>query len=101
MNDFTRLFDIIYYQRAKYPQPDAFVGKTGGEWKKYSTDDIINQGNKVSLALLRLGVKPDDKIAIVSNNRPEWNIADLGILQAGAVNVPVYPTISEHEYKFI
>lgn len=101
MKDFTRLFDIIYYQQANYPQPDAFACKVNGQWKKYSTQDIIDGANKVSLALLKLGVKPDDKIAIVSNNRPEWNMVDLGILQLGAVNVPVYPTISEHEYKFI
>src|SRR5947207_14605804 len=101
MADFTRLFDIIYHQKNQYAQADAFASKINGEWKKYSTDDIISQGNKVSLALLKLGVQPGDKIAIVSNNRPEWNITDLGILQTGAVNVPVYPTISEHEYKFI
>ncbi|MCW5906254.1 MAG: long-chain fatty acid--CoA ligase [Chitinophagales bacterium] len=101
MKDFTRLFDIIYYQQANYPQPDAFACKINGQWKKYSTQDIIDGANKVSLALLKLGVKPDDKIAIVSNSRPEWNMVDLGILQIGAINVPVYPTISEHEYKFI
>lgn len=69
--------------------------------EKVSTKEIIDTGNKVSLSLLKLGVKPDDKIALVSNNRPEWNMVDLGILQTGAVNVPVYPTITEHEYKFI
>jgi long-chain acyl-CoA synthetase len=101
MKDFTRLFDIIYYQNANYPQPDSFACKVNGEWKKYSTQDMIDGANRVSLALLKLGVKPDDKIAIVSTSRPEWNMVDLGILQIGAVNVPVYPTISEHEYNFI
>jgi long-chain acyl-CoA synthetase len=101
MQDFTRLFDIIYYQNEKYPQADAFAAKVGGQWKKHSTQEVIDTANKVSLALLKLGVKPDDKIATVSNNRPEWNMTDLGMLQIGAVNVPVYPTISEHEYKFI
>jgi long-chain acyl-CoA synthetase len=101
MNDYTRLFDTIYVQQAKYPQPDALVFKQNGNWKKFSTSDIIEAANKATLALLKLGVKPDDKIAIVSPNRPEWNITDLGILHLGAVNVPVYPTISEHEYKFI
>jgi long-chain acyl-CoA synthetase len=101
MNDYTRLFDIIHFQAANFSQPDAFAYKVNGEWKKYSTQDIIDGGNKVSLSLLKLGVQPGDKIAIVSNNRPEWNIVDLGILQIGAVNVPVYPTITEKEYKFI
>lgn len=101
MKDYTRLFDIIYYQNANYPQPDTFGYKANGEWKKVATQEVIDTGNKVSLALLKLGVKPDDKVALVSNNRPEWNMVDLGISQIGAVNVPVYPTISEHEYKFI
>src|ERR1019366_1326876 len=101
MKDYTRLFDVIYYQKENYHQSVAFAGKVKGEWKKYSTQDIIDGANRVSLSLLKLGVKPGDKIAIVSNNRPEWNMVDLGMLQIGAVNVPVYPTISEHEYKFI
>lgn len=101
MKDYTRLFDIIYYQKDNHPQPDAFVSKVNGQWVKKSTDDIIKMANKVSLALLKLGVKPDDKIAIVSSSRPEWNAVDLGILQIGAVNVPVYPTITEEDYKFI
>ena len=101
MQDITRLFDFIYYQKEKYPQEVAFASKVKGQWVKTSTQQIIDQANKVSLALLKLGVKPDDKIATVSNNRTEWNIVDLGMLQVGAVNVPVYPTISEHEYKFI
>ena len=101
MAEYTRLFDTILVQKSKYPQSDAFAFKEQGVWKKYSTDDIISAANKFSLGLLKLGVKTDEKIAIVSPNRPEWNIADLGILQTGAVNVPVYPTISESEYKFI
>ncbi len=101
MQDFTRLFDIIHYQEENYPQDVAFAEKLNGQWVKFSTRQIIDQANKVSLALLKLGVKPADKIATVSNNRPEWNITDIGMLQVGAVNVPVYPTISEHEYKFI
>lgn len=101
MKDFTRLFDIIHYQNAKYPKSDCYGYKANGQWLKVSTAEVLEKANKVSLSLLKLGVKPGDKIAIVSNNRPEWNETDLGILQTGAINVPVYPTISEGEYKFI
>jgi len=101
MNDFTRLFDIIYYQKEKYHQDVAFANKLNGTWQHHNTQEVIDTANKVSLSLLKLGVKPGDKLALVSNNRPEWNMTDIGMLQAGAVNVPVYPTISEHEYKFI
>ena len=101
MKDFTRLFDIIYFQQEKFPQNDSFAFKENGQWKHFSTQQMINTANAVSLSLLKLGVKPNDKIAIVSTSRPEWNAVDLGILQIGAINVPVYPTISEGEYKFI
>lgn len=101
MNDYTRLFDIIYYQAAQFHQHDSFCRKENGGWIKYSTSDVIDNINKVSKALITLGVKPDDKIAVVSSNRPEWNFLDLGVLQTGAVLVPIYPTISEEEYHFI
>lgn len=101
MENCTRLFDAIYYQNEKYPQEKTFVAKEKGEWTAYSSKEIIEQVNNVSLALLKLGVQPDDKIAIVSNNRPEWNCVDMGLLQVGAINVPIYATISEQEYKFI
>lgn len=101
MKDFTRLFDIIEYQNEKYPQADAYAYKVNGQWEKTSTAEVVEKANKVSLALIKLGVKPGDKVSIVANNRPEWNMVDLGILQIGAINVPVYPTISENEYRFI
>jgi long-chain acyl-CoA synthetase len=101
MNDYTRLFDIIYYQQAQFPQHDAFCRKENGAWKTYSTNDCIDLINKVSMALIKLGVQPDDKIAVISPNRPEWNILDLGVSQSGAILVPIYPTISEDEYHFI
>lgn len=101
MKDFTRLFDIIHYQNAKFPQADCYGYKANGQWLKVSTAEVLEKANQVSLSLLKLGVKPGDKIAIASNNRPEWNETDLGILQIGAINVPVYPTSSESDYKFI
>lgn len=105
MKDYTRLFDIIYYQNENKPLKAAIAAKetadTGKQWREYSTGECIEIINKVSNALLSLGIKKDDKIAIISNNRPEWNFLDLGMQQIGAVNVPVYPTITESEYEFI
>ncbi|MDX5325988.1 MAG: AMP-binding protein, partial [Bacteroidota bacterium] len=102
MEEPKRLFDFPYYQLANYPREDALVTKYNGKWEKTSTQSFIDQGYALSKGLLKLGVKPGDKIAIISaNNRTEWNICDLGILQIGAIDVPVYPTISEADYKFI
>jgi len=97
----TRLFDIPYYQLENFPKPDSLADKVNGEWVKTSTQSFIDQATAVSKALVSLGVAPGDRIAMISNNRSEWNITDIGILMAGAINVPIYPTISPSDYEFI
>jgi len=97
----TRLFDFYDYQLENYPQEVALAGKENGKWKTYSTKEVINLANELSAGLLANGIEPGDKVSIIANNRPEWVIADLAILQIGAINVPVYPTISDREYAFI
>lgn len=101
MQEVKRLFDVARYQLKHYPKTDMLTSKVNGQWTPYSTPEVVEMSDMFSRGLLVLGVKPGDKIAMISNNRPEWNIADLGILQVGAIDVPVYPTISENDYKFI
>jgi len=102
MHKISRLFDFPYYQLEKYNLKEAFATKYNGEWIKTSTQEYINKANTISRALLRLGVQPNDKIAVISmTNRTEWNIMDIGILQLGAQNVPIYPTISEEDYAYV
>ncbi|WP_395050959.1 AMP-dependent synthetase/ligase [Flavobacterium sp.] len=102
MTSITRLFDFPYYQLEHYNIPDALVTKYNGVWVKTSTEEYIAKANAVSRALLRMGIQKDDKIALISsNNRTEWNVMDIGILQIGAQNVPIYPTISETDYEYI
>jgi long-chain acyl-CoA synthetase len=101
MMDYKRIFDIPNYQLRQFPKKDCVNAKVNGTWKNYSTQDLIDQMNKVSLALLASGIKKGDVVSIIGNNRPEWNFADLGIMQAGAITVPIYPTISEEDYVYI
>ena len=102
MQKVTRLFDFPYYQLEKHALKEALVSKKNGEWIKTSTKEYIDKANAISRGLLRLGVKPNDKIAVISlTNRTEWNIMDIGILQLGAQNVPIYPTISEDDYAYV
>jgi len=102
MENYTRLFDIIQYQNKHFPQKVAFANKVDGEWKKYSTQQVIDKANQLSKGLIEYGIEPGDKIAIIStNNRAEWNITDIASLQVGAIDVPIYPTISPAEYEFI
>jgi long-chain acyl-CoA synthetase len=96
-----RLFDLLPYQLENFPQDDAFVSKVDGVWKKHSSSEAIERANAFSYGLLKLGIKPGDKIAIICPNRPEWNFLDYGIQQIGAVGVPMYPTITEDDYRYI
>lgn len=101
MKDYTRLFEILQYQEDKYPQQDCLNYKYDGVWRNYSTNEVNTIINNVSKAFIKAGIKKDDKVAIISSNRPEWNFIDNGMLQIGAINVPVYPTIAEKDYKYI
>ncbi len=101
MNNITKTFDFFYNQLETKPLDNAFVDKINGVWVKSSTQKIINCGNQISRGLLKLGIKPNDKIALITpNNRSEWNIMDLGIQQIGAISVPLYPTLSAKDFTY-
>ncbi|WP_299621723.1 long-chain fatty acid--CoA ligase [uncultured Tenacibaculum sp.] len=100
--EITRLFDFPYYQLETYNLEKSLTTKYNGKWESVSTKEYIDKANAISRGLLRLGVQPNDKIAIIStNNCTEWNICDIGILQTGAQNVPIYPTISKEDYEYV
>ena len=102
MQKVTRLFDFPYYQQEKYNLEKSLVTKYNGKWTATSTTEYIEKANAISRGLLRMGIQPNDKIGLISlNNRTEWNIMDIGILQLGAQNVPIYPTISEEDYAYV
>ncbi len=97
-----RLFDLLdHYENAFQPKEDVLAGKENGEWIKYDFKTIREMADNLSFGLMKLGVKKGDKIATISPNRPEWNILDMAILQIGAIHVPIYPTISENDYRYI
>ncbi|GAB3202633.1 long-chain acyl-CoA synthetase [Pontibacter aydingkolensis] len=99
--EITRTIDLLSHQLANYPQPDCLAAKENGNWVKYSTQDVQDYANNVSLGLLKLGLGKNDKVAIISFNRPEWVFADFGIQQIGAISVPMYPTITVEDYRYI
>lgn len=97
----TRIFDLHYHQLSNYPKNDALTDKIDGKWIPISTQSMIEQAEELASGLIELGLQPGDKIGIIANNRSEWLITDLGILIAGMINVPIYPTITEEDYEYI
>lgn len=101
MNTVKRTFDILRYAEKNFPQESALAVKRNGKWERFSTSDYRKNVDAFSLGLLALGFNKNDKIATVTNNRPEWNFVDFGMAQIGVVHVGIYPTISEKEYLHI
>lgn len=97
----TRLFDILDLYKGTYTKEDLLCAKENKQWRKYSSNDFLNRVNYVSYGLFALGLQEGDKVAIISNNRPEWNFCDFGCQQANIISVPVFPTISDHDLAFI
>lgn len=97
-----RLFDFPRYQLEHTPLDDALVNKINGEWKPVSTKRYVELADQAGRAFIESGIGRGDQVALISaSNRWEWNVMDIGSLQSGAVNVPVYPTISENDYAYI
>ena len=97
----SRLFDLIPYQIATYNKETALSKKEEAQWKSYSSRDLKEIVDNLSLAFLKVGLKPGEKVAIISENCPEWNFIDFAIQQIGAISVPMYPTITSSDYEYI
>ena len=98
----TRLFDLLEYAKINHPFSNALNTKHNGKWEALSTHDYSKKANYISSSLISMGVNPGDKIAMISStNRSEWSIVDMGLTQIGAINVPLYPTITSRDYLYI
>lgn len=101
MNQVKRLYDIPAYQLSNFPNDAMFVTKRNGKWDSMSSATFMQQAHDLSKGLLQLGVERGERVALVSPNRVEWNLMDIAIQQIGAIVVPVYPNISENDYRYV
>lgn len=100
--EITRIFDLLpYYEQTYKPKDDVLASKDNGHWVKYNIQQYREIVDNISNGFLALGVQRGDTIAQISPNRAEWNFVDMAIQQVGAIHVPIYPTISESDYKYI
>jgi long-chain acyl-CoA synthetase len=96
-----RTFDLLSRYKEIFLKEDALCGKKNGVWLKYSSVDYIDFSHHFSYGLLDMGLKRGDRIITVSNNRPEWNFADMGMSMIGVIHVPVFTSLNIAEYLFI
>lgn len=97
----TRVFDLLKYNLENFPKEDFVCGKINGAWVKYSTQEFCEETDNLSRGLTTLGIGKGSRVAVMSANRPEWNICDYAIMQLGAYQIPLYPTLAEFDMKFI
>src|SRR6187549_1128210 len=97
----TRLFDLLPRYEKLFNKQDMLTYKVNGVWKSYSAKEVLEDANLISFALFDMGLQKGDKLSIISPNRPEWIMTNMGIMEAGCINVPIYPTISQKDLQYI
>lgn len=97
----TRVFDLLQHNLDNFPKNEFISGKVNGKWNKYSTQGFCDEVDQLSKGLTTVGVAKGARVAVMSANRPEWNVCDYAIMQLGAYQIPLYPTLAEHDIKFI
>src|SRR3569832_198721 len=85
----------------RHNKEDALNYRSEGKWHNIPAATFVERVKTVALGLSTLGVRPGDRIALLSENRPEWSIADLAILSLGAINVPIYTTQALDQIEYI
>ena len=93
--------ELLLSATLKHAKPDALNHKIGDDWVRIPAEKVVERVQHVALGLAGLGVKPGDRVALLSENRPEWSIVDLAILSLGAINVPIYTTQAVDQIRFI
>lgn len=97
----SRVFDLLPYLLANRRREKVFAFRKNGNWEYVSTEEYVRKSDQVSYALLSRGIQKGDCIISITPNRPEFNMLDMGLLQLGAIHVPLYPGISGQKLKEI
>ena len=96
-----RTFDLLDRYRDLFTKADALSFKQDGQWITYSSNEYIELSHQFAYGLLEMGLKKGDKVITISSNRPEWNIADMGLAMTALIHVPVFTSLSTAEYLHV
>ena len=97
----STLADLPFYVSGRYPKPTLVRRCRPGGYDEYASREFFESIRDVSLGLTKLGIQPGDRVALLSESRPEWLIADLAILTGGGVTVPLYPNLPPAQVGYI
>ncbi|MBP5614391.1 MAG: AMP-binding protein, partial [Bacteroidales bacterium] len=98
----TRTFDLLTQLKEKYAfKQDILSIRTHDGWVKYSVDDYYRISHQLAYGMLAAGFQEGDRVVIITQNRPEWNFLDMALSLAHMISIPVYPTLSEEDYRHI
>lgn len=100
-SEWATLPQMVFEQARRYGGRTVLKVKRGGVYQDISWNELADQIKRAALGLIDLGVQPADRVAILSESRPEWAVADLSILSAGAATVPIYATLTSDEIEYI
>ncbi|MEP6636276.1 MAG: long-chain fatty acid--CoA ligase [Acidobacteriota bacterium] len=84
-----------------HKRPDTLNYKKDGHWHAISSDEMLAHSRRIAAGLYALGIRHGDRVAILSESRPEWTLTDAGCLFAGAMDVPIYPTLTPPQVRYI
>jgi len=100
-NEPTTLVEVFEYVARVHPRPDTLNYKRDGRWNAISSDELLRRAGRIAAGLYALGVRRGDRVAILSESRAEWTLTDAGCLFAGAIDVPIYPTLTPSQVRYI
>jgi len=95
------LCDILERLEREHRKPAILRYKSGGKWNDISTEEFVATARGLAMGLLHLGIRKGDRVAILAENRPEWNAFDHAILAIGGVVVPIYSTLHANQVRYI
>ncbi len=101
VNEPRTLVDVFERVARVHKRPDTLNFKKDGRWVSISSDELLTRTRRVAAGLHSLGIGHGDRVAILSESRPEWTLTDAGCLFAGVVDVPIYPTLTPSQVRYI